>query len=394
MLLKSAITRLFSSEGDVASIRIGTQTWMKKNLDVARIRNGDPIQEITSNEEWEKAGEEGMPAWCYYYNDPALGKKYGRLYNWHAVSDPRGLAPARWRIPAKAEVKLLALSVQHDGNRLKAHGQGRNKGTGTDDSGFSAVLAGSRNLKGEFEYLLDAGSIWTSSATGTHLASCMMLIADTAGILIEDQENYKHAGLSIRCIKESVNAIPFTVIGDQFWMSENLAVSKFRNGDAIPEAKSDHEWIAAGERGLPAWCFYNNDIVIGEKLGKLYNWHAVRDRRGLAPEGWRVPAVEDIKSLIETVRDDGKAMKAIGEGKGDAAGTHVSGFGALLAGYRYCHGGGSFFAGLDHLARFWSSTDSGGSTHALHFFLNDIGSGIGLREEHKEFGLSVRCLKK
>src|SRR5258705_4009172 len=78
-------------------------------------------------------------------------------------------------------------------------------------------------------------------------------------------------------------------IGAQEWMAENLDVSKFRNGDPIPEAKTSHEWWQAGQNGKPAWCYYNNDPVMGRLYGKLYNWYAVNDPRGIPPAGWHVP---------------------------------------------------------------------------------------------------------
>lgn len=75
------------------TVTIGTQVWRTKNLDVATFRNGDSIPQAKTNEEWEKAAENQQPAWCYYNNDPANGAKYGKLYNWYAVNDSRGLAP-------------------------------------------------------------------------------------------------------------------------------------------------------------------------------------------------------------------------------------------------------------------------------------------------------------
>src|SRR6185436_5977257 len=76
-------------------VTIGTQTWMSRNLDVSRFRNGEPIPEARTTEEWIEAGKNGRPVWCYYENKPELGVIYGRLYNWFAVADPRGLAPDR-----------------------------------------------------------------------------------------------------------------------------------------------------------------------------------------------------------------------------------------------------------------------------------------------------------
>ena len=69
-------------------------------------------------------------------------------------------------------------------------------------------------------------------------------------------------------------------IGKQEWMVENLNVDRFRNGDLIPEIKSPNEWEKAGKSGKPAWCYFENDDLNGEKYGKLYNWFAVNDLRG------------------------------------------------------------------------------------------------------------------
>ena len=69
------------------TVVIGSQTWMAENLNASTFRNGDPIPEAKSKEEWEKAVNEKRPAWCYYENrsiqsDPFNGNKYGKLFNW------------------------------------------------------------------------------------------------------------------------------------------------------------------------------------------------------------------------------------------------------------------------------------------------------------------------
>jgi uncharacterized protein (TIGR02145 family) len=89
------------------SVIIGNQEWKARNLDVDRFRNGDMIQYAESNKEWEEAGRNGKPAWCYYENDPENGKKYGKLYNWFAVNDPRGLAPEGLHITSQKEWSSL-----------------------------------------------------------------------------------------------------------------------------------------------------------------------------------------------------------------------------------------------------------------------------------------------
>ena len=86
-------------------------------------------------------------------------------------------------------------------------------------------------------------------------------------------------------------------IGNQIWHERNLDVTNFRNGDEIPEVKTGEEWARATENEQPAWCYYENDSLRGQKRGKLYNWYAVNDKRGLAPKGWRVPKLFDFQVL-------------------------------------------------------------------------------------------------
>ena len=96
---------------------------------------------------------------------------------------------------------------------------------------------------------------------------------------------------------------PGTVtIGTQIWAVANLNVNTFRNGDSIPEARTPQEWVAAGEAGKPAWCYYNNDPANGLKYGKLYNWYAVNDPRELAPAGWTLPSDADWAELTHYLK--------------------------------------------------------------------------------------------
>ncbi len=90
-------------------------------------------------------------------------------------------------------------------------------------------------------------------------------------------------------------------IGDypsQVWMTKNLNVSTFRNGEAIPHALTLGDWLDAGNERKPAWSYYGNEPSNGEIYGKLYNWYAVNDPRGLCPQGWRIPTKDDYELLI------------------------------------------------------------------------------------------------
>ena len=102
-------------------------------------------------------------------------------------------------------------------------------------------------------------------------------------------------------------------IGKQIWMSKNLDVDRFRNGDPIPHAQTVEEWVNAGVNEQPAWCYYNNDPKNGKKYGKLYIYYAVGDSRGLAPQGYHVPSDSewDILTVFLGSSDiAGKKMKS------------------------------------------------------------------------------------
>src|SRR5580765_7574137 len=94
-----------SDPGVQAAIKIGTQKWMSRNLDVTYYRNGDVIPHVTDPTKWQALT---TGAWCWYNNDSANGAVYGKLYNWYAVNDPRGLVPAGWHIPSDAEWNTLS----------------------------------------------------------------------------------------------------------------------------------------------------------------------------------------------------------------------------------------------------------------------------------------------
>jgi uncharacterized protein (TIGR02145 family) len=84
-------------------VKIGEQVWMASNLNVSKFQNGDPIYEAKTKEQWEKAGQNKKAAWCYYKNSSENGTVYGKLYNWYAVNDPRGLAPKGWHVPTRED---------------------------------------------------------------------------------------------------------------------------------------------------------------------------------------------------------------------------------------------------------------------------------------------------
>lgn len=130
------------SSGDV---KIGKQIWMSKNLDVGRFRNGDLIPQAQTEDEWVNAGENEQPAWCYFGNDPKNGKIYGKLYNWYAVKDARGLAPVGYRIPTDADWGILEYI---SGKKHLVYKGLKKSDQKTKNSGFDAVFGGIRTYDG------------------------------------------------------------------------------------------------------------------------------------------------------------------------------------------------------------------------------------------------------
>lgn len=155
-----SVTKKNNSDSIINSeeVKIGTQIWAIKNLDVSTFRNGDDIPEVKTDEEWLKAGIDGKPAWCYYNNDPANGKKYGKLYNFYAIHDKRGLAPKGWHVPNDAEWSTLTdyLGGEKEAStKMKSISgwedyEGKS-GNGTNTSNFTGLPGGSRLNYGPFE---------------------------------------------------------------------------------------------------------------------------------------------------------------------------------------------------------------------------------------------------
>jgi len=191
------------------------------------------------------------------------------------------------------------------------------------------------------------------------------------------------------------NTYTTVTIGTQLWLAENLNVTRFRNGDTIPEAGTSAEWEKAGTQRKPAWCYYDNDPKNGKKYGKLYNWWAVNDPRGLAPEGWHIPKIEEWTKLCNFLGkkykyDFNKVMKATSGWNDDGNGTNKSGFAGLPGGYRNFFGGTS--NGIGYYGYWWSSSDSGGYyafSHTLTYTQTNILGG----SQSWACGLSVRCIR-
>ncbi|MEZ5000664.1 MAG: FISUMP domain-containing protein [Bacteroidales bacterium] len=179
-------------------------------------------------------------------------------------------------------------------------------------------------------------------------------------------------------------------IGDQVWMQKNLDVATFRNGDTIPQAKSAEEWRNMRYEKRPGWCYYNFSGSGEGVSSKLYNWFAVTDPRGLAPEGWRIPTDNDWDILRKklAIGVAGKEMKSTTGWEG-SNGTNASGFNGMPGGY--CDYNGNFFS-LKTESYWWGSDDDGSSWSPAIFL---AGEDNYMHKHHmsKGSGLFVRCIQ-
>ena len=200
IIILTIILLAISIEGFTQYVKIGSQVWSSKNLNVSKFRNGDPIPQALSAEDWERASSNGEPAWCYYDNDPKNGPKYGKLYNWYAVNDPRGLAPAGWHIPSENEWRILINFIGASaGTKLKSNQGWFNNGNGTNSAGFSALPGGYRYSYGSFLNIEENGNWWTSTETGN--SSAWQRVMNCRSSTVVTFDGIKGSGQSVRCIK-------------------------------------------------------------------------------------------------------------------------------------------------------------------------------------------------
>lgn len=193
----------------IEEVKIGNKTWMLKNLDVSSFQNGDPINQVLTADEWIEAGKKGQPAWCYWGNDSKYDSLYGKLYNWHAINDPRGLVPEGWHIPSKLEWDELQ-KFAGDPNNGEAHynlkdKNGWDKG-GSNKIGFKGLPGGLRKSNGDFggtHQYYGTGSVgiwWSNSEVNQNDAWSIGMFSFDGPISFETLP--KICGLSIRCVKD------------------------------------------------------------------------------------------------------------------------------------------------------------------------------------------------
>jgi uncharacterized protein (TIGR02145 family) len=184
-------------------VKIGSQVWMSKNLEVTTFRNGDSIFHAQSKADWLYASENNIPAWCYYAFEKNNGETYGKLYNWHAVSNSRGLAPSGYHVPSDREWTILidylgGSSVA--GKKLKSRNGWFDNGNGTNISGFSGLPGGFCNYFGNFNDIGTYGYWWSSMENNADRAWFRNVFYGTDTVITNFSG--KCDGFSVRCLRD------------------------------------------------------------------------------------------------------------------------------------------------------------------------------------------------
>lgn len=185
------------------TVKIGSQTWMKENLKVARYNNGDPI---TTTPDSFNIVNEATPKYQWAYGSQENNAiVYGRLYTWYAIADERNICPAGWHVPSVEEWAVLIKNV---GGSVKARYQLREAGNlhwiqsdslVNNQSGFTALPSGERSYTGVYKGLGEYCRWWSANASET--IACNILYLPTGlGVPVPmfKQDSY---GLAVRCLK-------------------------------------------------------------------------------------------------------------------------------------------------------------------------------------------------
>lgn len=295
LFCSTAILLLFlSNTASAQDVTIGKQKWTSKNLNVTNFRNGSVIPQVQDADDWLVMGLFREPAWCYYNTGTALDSSAGKLYNWYAVNDARGLAPQGWHIATKEEWASVDKSIKGKDAAAKMKSASGWKTAGNNSSGFAAMPGGYRNYtNSRFFDLGTCGYWWTANDAGMGKASCVSLRDDADALALENTDN-KSNGFSVRCVagepevalknklknfKDSIVGTPakignLEIAHNDFPGSWSLGVSikactKLGEGWRLP-TQAEMDIIFAARRdigGFGNYFYWYNDANVKESYG-------------------------------------------------------------------------------------------------------------------------------
>ncbi len=183
------------------TVTIAEKQWMAENLSTGNYRNGDPIPQVDDPEAWSMLT---TGAWCYYENKSGNNVTYGKLYNWYAVNDPRGLAPQGWHVASDTEWQELVNTLGGEkaaGTKLKSQVLWKEPLIGTGNStGFTAIPSGFRSSSGRYALLGSNSSFWTSTENNAWSAWYREIFNSYSAVY--RISNSKTQGFAVRCVKD------------------------------------------------------------------------------------------------------------------------------------------------------------------------------------------------
>ncbi|MFA4907162.1 MAG: FISUMP domain-containing protein [archaeon] len=242
----------------------------------------------------------------------------------------------------------------------------------TDGTGTGSFTSEITGLTAETEYYVCA---YATNNVGTGYGSVMSFTTIQTGTVTDIDGN------TYQTVK----------IGNQWWMAENLKVTHYRNGEAIPNVTDNTAWTGLTSG---AYCDYDNNATNADTYGRLYNWYAVDDSRNIAPTGWHVPTDAEWQTLVDYLGGDavaGGKMKEMGTThwySPNTGATNESGFSALPGG---CRGDSGTDYDVGHHGTWWSATERD-SDSAWYRSLSYNNSDVYRYYYREQNGFSVRCV--
>lgn len=274
LLASTALLLLLQlSTASAQNVTIGKQNWTQKNLNVTTFRNGSVIPQVQDADDWIVAGIFREPAWCYYKTETGLDSSCGKLYNWYAVNDARGLAPKGWHVATKEEWSNLAKG-KNAAIKMKST-TGWKDANGTNANGFTALAGGNRNSTNARFFDLGVSAYWwTANDAGLGKASSVGLLGGSEELNVEMSDN-KTTGLSVRCI-EGEPEVPLK--------------NKLKNfKDSIVGVPSQIDKLEIADNDFPGTWTLSVAIRACAKLG----------------DGWRLPTKEELDIIYKSKRELG-----------------------------------------------------------------------------------------
>ncbi len=278
----------------------------------------------------------------------------------------------------------------------------------------SATLVGTVNPNGQstniiFEYGLTTnyGKTITASQSPVIGNANTIVNANISGLIEKMTYHYRIVATSAAGSVQS-NDMTFTtlpvididgnyyntvIIGTQTWLTENLKVTHYRNGDPIPNVSDNVTWSSLT---TPAYSWKDNDVANKGTYGALYNWHAAFDSRSVCPSGWHVPSDVEWTTLSTYLGGDNTSGGKLKEtqlahwSSPNSFATNESGFTALPSGYRY--GVNGTFGGVGLTAHYWTYTQNDVNTSFYRYLVYNFATTTR-STALKNNGFSIRCLK-